>query len=151
MPTFREPTQPLRFDEVIETLPPPFPDDSLAAQIRAEVERSQRKVVVLDDDPTGDVFVLTEWTVEALRRELLEPRSLFFVLTNTRAMPSAQAVTLHRTIAANLRIAGEQAGVDYAIVSRGDSTLRGHYPDEVEALGDFDATVLVPLKRGQSA
>jgi len=150
MPAFPEPTEPLRFDDVVASLPPIYPDDALPAQIHAAVVRSRRKVVVLDDDPTGpqaggDAFVLTEWTVEALRRELLEPRPLFFVLTNTRALPTVQAVAAHREVADNLRAASHQCGVEYAIMVRGDSTLRGHYPDEMDPLGAFDGTILVPF------
>jgi uncharacterized protein YgbK (DUF1537 family) len=106
--------------------------------------------VVLDDDPTGpqamqDVFVLTHWDVEALRREFMQPRPLFFVLTNTRALSQADAIARHNVVATNLQLASAQSGVAYDIVSRGDSTLRGHYPDELAPLGAFDATILAPF------
>ncbi|MCA1554359.1 MAG: hydroxyacid dehydrogenase, partial [Chloroflexi bacterium] len=51
----------------------------------------------------------------------------------------------HRTVARNLLLASAECDVPYTIVSRGDSTLRGHYPDELDALGDYDATILVPF------
>ncbi len=128
---------------------PPHSGDEMLRQIRALISQSKRKVVVLDDDPTGtqalrDVYVLTEWSVDALRRELQETRPLFLVLTNTRALTRTQAVSRHQEVAFNLQVASAQCGVDYAVVSRGDSTLRGHYPHELEALGDFDATILAP-------
>ena len=138
------------FAEMLAALPPAFPDETLLAQIRAEVVRSGRKVVVLDDDPTGpqairDVFVLTEWSVATLCAELQAPRPLFFVLTNTRALPVGQAVALHREIAANLQAAAQQCGASYTLIVRGDSTLRGHYPDDVEALGGCDGVILAPF------
>jgi uncharacterized protein YgbK (DUF1537 family) len=148
MPTFPEPTQSLDVAATMATWAPYH--TSLLSQVYDEVVRSRRKVVVLDDDPTGpqamrDVYVLTEWTVEVLRRELQESRPLFFVLTNARALPSAQAIALHRELAENLRVASQQCGVPYTVVVRGDSTLRGHYPDDVEALGECDATILIPF------
>ena len=48
----------------------PLPDRaSVEAALAAEAERSQRQIVVLDDDPTGvqtvhDVSVYTDWTPE---------------------------------------------------------------------------------------
>jgi uncharacterized protein YgbK (DUF1537 family) len=70
-------------------------------------------------------------------------------------MPEAETVALHRLIAANLRTAVgrlEAAGVmppKLSIVSRSDSTLRGHFPAEIDtlqaALGPFDAVFLIPF------
>ena len=150
MATFPEPTQPVDFAHTLRSLPPPYPDETLSAQIRAEMERSRRKVVVLDDDPTGpqamrDVYTLTGWSVEALRHELLQPRPLFFVLTNTRALATARAVARAHEISAAVREAARQPGVQYTLMIRGDSTLRGHFPDEEDALGSFDGRVLIPF------
>lgn len=39
-------------------------------------------------------------------------------------------------ICSNLQAATRQAGVDFEIVLRGDSTLRGHFPLEPEAAED---------------
>ncbi len=100
------------------------------------------KVVVFDDDPTGTqtahgVHVLTEWSVAALGRELLDAtRAAFFMLTNSRALPAAGAEALATEIGNNLRVAGDRTGVPFVVMSRGDSTLRGHFPGEVTALAD---------------
>jgi Sugar-binding N-terminal domain len=56
------------------------------------VEESGRRVVVLDDDPTGvqsmhGVPVLTTWTVEDLRWALDQPSPTFYVLTKSRSLP----------------------------------------------------------------
>ncbi|MBI5879392.1 MAG: hypothetical protein HZB53_17225 [Chloroflexi bacterium] len=147
--TIFEPTEPVAFSEWQASLPPEYPDSTLLERIR-ERNRGGAKVVVLDDDPTGpqaisDVYVLTDWSVDALQRELAEPRPLFFILANTRAMPEDRAVALHREIAGNLRVAAEAVGCRYALVSRSDSTLRGHYPAEVDALGDCDGTIIAPF------
>lgn len=116
------------------------------------------KVVVLDDDPTGAQTVhscalLLRWDAASLRRGLADPSPLLFILANTRALEPGAAAARLRQICAALRPAlaeAEAAGLldRWLIVSRGDSTLRGHFPLEVEVLeaelGPFDATLLVP-------
>ncbi len=112
------------------------------------------KVVVLDDDPTGTqtvhgIPVLTEWTVPQLAAELVEPGPCFYVLTNSRAFPAVRAAAISREIGANLLCAGRQSGRAFHVVSRSDSTLRGHYPAETDALADalgggFDALFIIP-------
>jgi uncharacterized protein YgbK (DUF1537 family) len=111
------------------------------------------KIVVLDDDPTGtqtvhDIPVLTEWSVASLTTELRTPGRAFYILTNSRAFPSDRACAINREIGRNLTTAACAAGCDFRIISRSDSTLRGHYPQETdalaEALGGFDGTLIVP-------
>ena len=111
------------------------------------------KIIVLDDDPTGSQTVhscllLTRWDVETLKQGLLDAAPLFFVLTNTRGMNAADAAALTRTVCINLRAALEElsaegVNINPLLVSRSDSTLRGHYPVETdviaEELGPFDA------------
>lgn len=144
----------VRKHELLGFLPPEWPED-LLPQIQAMVETSETKVVVLDDDPTGtqtvhDVPVLTEWSVGSLRTVLAESGVVVYVLTNSRSVPLRQAQAMNREIAAHLRAAGEATGRDFVVVSRSDSTLRGHYPGEVAALVEglgqaFDGTLIVPF------
>jgi len=112
------------------------------------------KIIVLDDDPTGSQTVhscllLLQWDVDSLVRGLEDESPIFFVLTNTRSLPPAAAAAVTREVCRNLRKAIAQTGTaNYLLVSRSDSTLRGHYPLETdtiaEELGPFDATFLVP-------
>lgn len=116
------------------------------------------KIIVLDDDPTGSQTVhscllLTRWDVDTLKQGLLDEAPLFFVLTNTRGMSATQAANLTREVCVNLRAALEQlensgVAINPLLVSRSDSTLRGHYPVETdviaEELGPFDAHFIVP-------
>jgi len=137
----------------LAALVPEWPDDPQVA-IRAAVRASGKKVVVLDDDPTGTqtvhgVPVLTTWSVETLQAELRNELPAFYVLTNSRAMPPAAAQALNAEIGRNLVTAAREVGREFVVVSRSDSTLRGHYPGEVEALAEamsrnFDATLLIP-------
>lgn len=136
----------------LANLPPEYPHD-LTERIRAEIARSNRKLVALDDDPTGvqtvhDTAVLAVWTVPDLVAELEDPRPVCFVLTNSRSLPEAEAVRINQEIAANLLAASRQTGRGFVIASRSDSTLRGHFPAETdalaEALGGVDGVLLVP-------
>lgn len=115
---------------------------------------SQPKIIVLDDDPTGSQTVhscllLTRWDVETLRLGLADESPIFFVLTNTRALTGLQADAIVREVCQNLKDAIALEGIeDFLVVSRSDSTLRGHYPIETDAiaaeLGSFDAHFLTP-------
>mmetsp|Transcript_20747 Transcript_20747/g.57630 ORF Transcript_20747/g.57630 Transcript_20747/m.57630 type:complete len:460 (-) Transcript_20747:943-2322(-) len=115
------------------------------------------KIIVLDDDPTGSQTVhscllLTKWDVETLKVALTDDSSpLFFVLTNTRGMSPGRAADVTREVCQNLKSALttiENITINPILVSRSDSTLRGHYPVETniisEELGPFDAHFLIP-------
>lgn len=116
------------------------------------------KIIVLDDDPTGSQTVhscllLTRWDPQTLREALLDSAPLFFVLTNTRGMDAERAAAVTREVCRNLKpaldgLARDGTPVQPILVSRSDSTLRGHYPVETDViaaeLGPFDAHFLVP-------
>ncbi|MBE8999567.1 four-carbon acid sugar kinase family protein [Nostoc sp. LEGE 12447] len=112
------------------------------------------KIIVLDDDPTGSQTVhscllLMHWDVDTLRSGLQDASPIFFVLTNTRSLTPESATSVTKEVCQNLKIALNAEGIDdFLIVSRSDSTLRGHYPIETDAiaqeLGPFDAHFLVP-------
>ena len=134
--------------DLFDRLPPEWPGDVLP-EIQRRVCESGEKVVVLDDDPTGtqtvhDVPVLTEWSFESLRDELGRDSPAFYVLTNTRAMTPDNARAVMAQIGANLaraRLALTSAPTPagrakMVVISRSDSTLRGHFPGEVDALAE---------------
>jgi uncharacterized protein YgbK (DUF1537 family) len=112
------------------------------------------KIIVLDDDPTGSQTVhscllLMRWDVETLRLGLRDDAPIFFILTNTRALPPEQAAAVTREVCQHLQQAIAAEGIEeFLVVSRSDSTLRGHYPIETDViaaeLGPFDAHFLVP-------
>ncbi len=119
---------------------------------------STTKIIVLDDDPTGSQTVhscllLTRWDVATLKDGLQDDAPLFFVLTNTRGMDAERAAAVTREVCVNLKQSLDEltaAGqpINPLVVSRSDSTLRGHYPVETdviaEQLGPFDAHFMVP-------
>ncbi|MBW4519444.1 MAG: four-carbon acid sugar kinase family protein [Scytolyngbya sp. HA4215-MV1] len=114
----------------------------------------QPKIIVLDDDPTGSQTVhscllLMQWDVETLRLGLTDASPIFFVLTNTRSLTPDKAADTTREVCQNLKAAISAEGIqDFLVVSRSDSTLRGHYPIETDViaaeLGPFDAHFLTP-------
>ncbi len=125
---------------ILNTLPPEWSFDLLPA-IREEIRSSRYKIVILDDDPTGtqtacDLPVLTTWSEQDLHGELMGEYPAFFILTNSRSLPEEKACSLAREIGTNLRRASEATGARVVLISRSDSTLRGHFPAEVDAMAE---------------
>jgi uncharacterized protein YgbK (DUF1537 family) len=136
-----------------QSLPDDFPDERLQQRVRAVVEESRRKVVALDDDPTGvqtvfDTPVLARWEIGDLKTELEAQNPLFYVLTNSRSLPEDEAAALNEEIVRNLQAAAAGTGVSFSVASRSDSTLRGHFPAETDAiarvLGGVDGVLICP-------
>ena len=127
--------------------------------LQMEISRSGKKIVVLDDDPTGvqtvhHVSVYTDWTENSIRQGFEEENHLFYILTNSRGLTAEQTAKVHREIAAAVTKVSEDTGKEYLIMSRSDSTLRGHYPletlilkEEIEAYGDIciDGEIICPF------
>jgi len=107
--------------------------------LRAEISSNTAKIVVLDDDPTGvqtvhGVSVYTDCGEDSIRRGFAESSKLFYILTNSRSFTAAETESYHRTLMKNLEKVARETGKDYILISRSDSTLRGHYPLETEVL-----------------
>jgi uncharacterized protein YgbK (DUF1537 family) len=141
-------------DELFAGLPAERP---VPATALAEAVARGRRLVVLDDDPTGtqtvsDIPVLTQWTVEDIRWALRQHTSAFFVLTNTRSLSRPAAAARNREVASACLDAAAAEEVDIAFASRSDSTLRGHFPVETDELSavcarrgqSIDAVLIVP-------
>src|SRR5829696_563623 len=142
--------------ELLASLGPIWPESLLPA-IREE--RRDRTLVVLDDDPTGtqtvrDVEVLIDPSTVALTRALAARPAIIFVLTNSRSLPTERAAALAGRLGRRIRVASRRSGRLVSLVSRSDSTLRGHFPAEVDALavgaGIDDAPVLLMPYLGEA-
>ena len=141
-------------ESLFASLPPPWPEEVLPS-IQEAVTKAGRSIVVIDDDPTGtqtvyDVPVLTEWTRAAIEQEFREKAPLFYIQTNSRSFPTDKAREVAREIGERLRLASDATGRSFTVISRSDSTLRGHYPSEVDALAhplemDYAIRVIVPF------
>lgn len=127
--------EPVPAASVLDRLPPVRTVPDALAAIRAENARTGTRVAVLDDDPTGTqtvagIPVLTSWSVADLRWAVDAGPGEFFVLTNTRSVAPDAARARNAEIATNLAAAAGAAPI--RVVSRCDSTLRGHYPLETD-------------------
>jgi len=132
--------QKLKFSEIIKKLPPEWPDD-LLTKIRNWLQLHPHSVIVLDDDPTGtqtvqNVPVLTWWNDEILIKELKLKPDILYLLTNSRSLVPDESRKLITQIGNQLNKASNESGRGVCVVSRSDSTLRGHYPLEVDSLID---------------
>ncbi|MCT1556852.1 hypothetical protein M3A96_01755 [Helcobacillus massiliensis] len=100
----------------------------------------QPRLLVLDDDPTGSQCVAgvsAAFNLDpAIPADLLADGSgTCFVLTNSRALDEGDAVALnHRIVGGVLDRLEDPSGLH--IISRSDSTLRGHVIAEPEAIAD---------------
>ncbi|SIS01244.1 four-carbon acid sugar kinase family protein [Microbacterium sp. RURRCA19A] len=138
----------------------PFPAERPvpAAVVRAASTSLGARLVVLDDDPTGtqsvaDLPVLTAWDTADFTAVFATDAPAVYVLTNARSLADDDARARNREVAHNALTAAREAGIELEFVSRGDSTLRGHFPLETDTLADtieeqggtpVDGVVLVP-------
>jgi uncharacterized protein YgbK (DUF1537 family) len=133
---------------------PEWPEP-LVESIRSSLLESDRTIVVLDDDPTGtqtvhDVPVLTSFEAQDMLALIQTKPPMFFLLTNSRAMSEEVTRQLHLDLAKRLQAVAEQTGRRLEVISRSDSTLRGHYPLETDTLsaawpGLADLTLIMPF------
>ncbi len=145
-------------ERIFQALPPIWPE-SLLTEIRERISSRKSKIIVLDDDPTGtqtvyDIPVITEYSAASLAREIRTLGPGFYVLTNSRSLTPQESQLLHRELASNLLEALQSqappaAATEVCLISRSDSTLRGHFPMEIEVLaevlGSPDAVFIVPF------
>lgn len=134
-------------------------DQEVSELLSMELSRLNRKIVVLDDDPTGvqtvhDISVYTDWNESSITDGFDEVNSMFFILTNSRGLTVSETTTVHKEIAQNIVRVSKRTNKDFIIISRSDSTLRGHYPIETELLREeiekatlkkFDGEVILPF------
>lgn len=127
-------------EQALASLPSEYPFNALN-QINSHLSTtSPRRLVVLDDDPTGtqtchDISVLTVWDIPTLTAEFQTNSPGFFILTNSRALPPSEAKDLITEISNNVLAAAKATNLtsdNLDIVLRSDSTLRGHFPLEVD-------------------
>ena len=96
---------------------------------------THRKLIVLDDDPTGiqtvhGCLLITDWSDQYVREAFLDDEPFFYILTNTRAMTRDEAEAVTREAMEAVVRVNQEFGYRLIIVSRSDSCLRGHFPLE---------------------
>lgn len=142
-------------ESILAPYPPAEDDPGRRARTRAEIRsRLSGHLCVLDDDPTGtqtvhDLRVYLGWDVETLASAGTEG-SVFFVSNNARSLAPEAARCLYRETGRNLaKVFSCSKGGRLRVFLRGDSTLRGHFPLDAEALQEglrceADGIILVP-------
>jgi uncharacterized protein YgbK (DUF1537 family) len=111
------------------------------------LQRDGRRVVILDDDPTGtqtvaNVEVILQPSLEAYHRFFAGTERAVYILTNTRALSTREAVALVTTICNEVERTAQEHGQSVAFLLRGDSTLRGHVFAEIDAFASHDSVSL---------
>jgi len=144
----------MRIDEIdsLTRWPGSIPD--ARERIRESLTASGKRLVVIDDDPTGtqtvrDVPVCLDLSLESLLQTAASAGPVFYVSTNSRSLPEDEAAKLSVQVGHSVSAAASALGFDPLLASRSDSTLRGHFPQEVEALTEgmgleCDGIVLAP-------
>ena len=142
-------------------LPPARPDDAaLRAAARAQRAAAGLLLGVLDDDPTGsqavhgiEVATVLDPAVYEAALDGGSAAGACFVLTNTRSLAEPDAARLTTAVARDLIAAAQRRGQRIQLISRSDSTLRGHLLAEVTAIQQarqdvlgrgFDGVLLIP-------
>jgi uncharacterized protein YgbK (DUF1537 family) len=91
-------------------------------------------ILVCDDDPTGSQAVrdvILRFDVASLSHADLSHGTTTFFLTNSRSLDAATARGVNKRLA---RLAASLTDDRMIVVSRGDSTLRGHIEQETDGL-----------------
>jgi uncharacterized protein YgbK (DUF1537 family) len=139
-------------------LSPVLVEPDARQRIRQALADSGRRIAVLDDDPTGsqtvhDVAVVTVFDPDEIATGLDGPGSTCFVLTNTRSMSEADAVAVNTRLGRTLFELSRRLDAPVEVISRSDSTLRGHVIAEVATLSavrrdvlgrGYDGVLLIP-------
>jgi len=95
-------------------------------------------IIVLDDDPTGiqtvhGIPVYMSWE-KAVMEQIFKNKETAFIHINTRAYSREKVRHLLIELMENAVSVSKASGKDFEIISRSDSTLRGHYPLETEII-----------------
>ena len=77
---------------------------------------------------------------------------VIYILTNSRALTSIETQRLHKQLAMDLKQIALEEGKKFLLISRSDSTLRGHYPletktiyDELKKEEEIDGEIIIPF------
>ena len=132
-----EPRRPVAAADLLGAQPALLERAGALAEIRDRIPPRGR-LLVIDDDPTGtqsvhSVPVLTAWSREDLAGALQDAGTVF-VLTNSRSLPEREAAAVSTQITHRAAAIAADAGLGLAEASRSDSTMRGHFPQEPDAV-----------------
>jgi uncharacterized protein YgbK (DUF1537 family) len=143
---------------VFANLPPPRIEPHARQRIRASHAVQGRRIAVIDDDPTGSqnmhgIAVVTVLEEAEYAAAFDAPGSCAFLLTNSRSLPEPEAAAVNTAVGRSLHRLAGHLDAPLEVVSRSDSTLRGHLMAEAGALAaarrevtgrGYDGVLVVP-------
>ena len=147
----------LDWNNFVKKLSPAIPENKINKEWLSAVDSIKRKIIVLDDDPTGiqtvhSIPVYTSWDFSTLRQIMKDKHKVIYILTNSRALTSVETQRLHKQLAMDLKQIALEEGKKFLLISRSDSTLRGHYPletktiyDEIKKEKEIDGEIIIPF------
>jgi uncharacterized protein YgbK (DUF1537 family) len=119
------------------------------------INHFHHKIIVLDDDPTGiqkihGIHVYTNWDEASILDGFKSDNQMFFILTNSRAFTSEKTIETHKDITNRIEKISRNLNQPFIIISRSDSTLRGHYPVETQIINETlsspaDGEIIIPF------
>lgn len=103
------------------------------------VSDSYRPLVIIDDDPTGtqttrNAPVLTRWSSSDVARLFAQREAAIFFLTNTRAFDTDRVRSVVSQLVRTIAEVTGPTNTSPVFVCRSDSTLRSHFPVELESV-----------------
>ena len=144
----------MKFSEMLASQPPPLSIAGARLDIRERLLQSKRRLVVIDDAPddcgaVNDVSIYLDWSAETLDRALSSDNPVFFLSTDSPASSREDATRIAQELGRNLSEAAGKLSANPLICRGSDSSLRGHFPQEVDALAlgldwEFDGAIIAP-------
>lgn len=148
----------IHLSEFFAQLPSFSSEKAILSSYQNAKDLKHRPVLVLDDDPTGiqtvqGIPVYMSWDTDVME-QIFNESEIAFIHTNTRAYAPAKVKLLLQKIMQQAVAFSKKTGLDFDVISRSDSTLRGHYPLETEIVRDeyekamkhqVDGEIIVPF------
>jgi uncharacterized protein YgbK (DUF1537 family) len=125
-------------NKIIKALPE-YDLEAVNTALDTELHQNDSLIIVLDDDPTGvqtvhGISVYTNWAEQTLDSAIGTEKKSFFLLTNSRGFTTSETEKVHMEIGNRIARLAKAHNRKFILVSRSDSTLRGHYPLETKIL-----------------
>lgn len=122
----------------------------LANQIIVNVNIAALSEAVVLASKSGGIHVYTNWDEASILDGFQSDEKMFFILTNSRAFSKEKTEQVHKDITNRVQRVSKQFNKPFLIISRSDSTLRGHFPLETETINatlgnSADGEIIIPF------
>lgn len=122
----------------------------LANQIIVNVNIAALSEAVVLASKSGGIHVYTNWDEASILDGFQSDEKMFFILTNSRAFSKEKTEQVHKDIMNRVLRVSKQFNKPFLIISRSDSTLRGHFPLETETINatlgnSADGEIIIPF------